>query len=142
MRSSAIAAFVADESVLAVIATIAGSAPPGNDFWIFWIVPTVAMPFGSASSPVCAVWMWSAGNASTTSTAADATAETSGCFRAGVRIADQKRFSPLGRRSRLRNGMRPFSTRSPSFESSAGSTVSEPSIATATTIIVAIPNDR
>ena len=38
--------------------------------------------------------------------------------------------------------MRPFSTRSPSFESSAGSTVSEPSIATPTTIIVAIPNER
>ena len=40
-------------------------------------------------------------------------------------------------RSRPRNGMRPFSTRSPSFESSAGSTVSEPSMATATTSIVA-----
>ncbi len=37
--------------------------------------------------------------------------------------------------------MRPFSTRSPSFESTAGSTVSEPIIAIATTIIVAIEND-
>ena len=35
------------------------------------------------------------------------------------------------------NGIRPFSTLSPSFESTAGRTVSEPSIATATTIIVA-----
>jgi hypothetical protein len=34
-----------------------------------------------------------------------------------------------------------LSTRSPSFESSADSTVSEPSIATPTTIIVAIEND-
>ena len=34
--------------------------------------------------------------------------------------------------------MRPFSTRSPSFESTAGRTVSEPIIATATTIIVPI----
>ena len=41
------------------------------------------------------------------------------------------------RRRRCTNGIRPFSTRSPSFESTAGRTVSEPSIATATTIIVA-----
>ena len=37
--------------------------------------------------------------------------------------------------------MRPFSTRSPSFESSAGRTVSEPSIATATTSIVPTEKD-
>ena len=37
--------------------------------------------------------------------------------------------------------MRPFSTRSPSFESTAGSTVSEPSMATATTIIVPTEKD-
>ena len=39
------------------------------------------------------------------------------------------------------NGTRPFSTRSPSFESTAGRTVSEPSIATATTRIVPTAND-
>ena len=38
-------------------------------------------------------------------------------------------------------GTRPFSTRSPSFDSVAGSTVIEPSTATATTIIVPMPND-
>ena len=37
--------------------------------------------------------------------------------------------------------MRPFSTRSPSLPSSAGRTVSEPIIATATTIIVPIEKD-
>ena len=37
--------------------------------------------------------------------------------------------------------MRPLSTRSPSFESTAGSTVSEPIIATATTIIVPTEKD-
>ena len=37
--------------------------------------------------------------------------------------------------------MRPFSTLSPSRPSSAGSTVSEPTIATNTTIIVATEND-
>ena len=45
------------------------------------------------------------------------------------------------RRRRCTNGTRPFSTRSPSLESIAGSTVSEPSIATATTIIVPTEKD-
>ena len=56
-------------------------------------------------------------------------------------MAPQKRLSPPVRRRRPRNGIRPFSTLSPSFESSAGSTVSEPSIATATTIIVPTEKD-
>ena len=74
--------------------------------------------------------------------AAEAIVEITGCRRTGSRIAPQKRLpSPLSRRSRCRNGIRPFSTRSPSFESTAGSTVSEPIIATATTIIVPIAND-
>ena len=38
--------------------------------------------------------------------------------------------------------MRPRSTRSPSFDSRAGSTVRDPSIAIPTTIIVATPNER
>ena len=38
------------------------------------------------------------------------------------------------------NGTRPFITRSPSLDSSAGSTVSEPIIATATTRIVPVAN--
>ena len=37
--------------------------------------------------------------------------------------------------------MRPFSTLSPSFDSTAGSTVSDPSTATATTTIVPTAND-
>ena len=57
------------------------------------------------------------------------------------RTAPQKRLSPLSCRSRCTNGIAPFSTRSPSFESSAGRTVSEPSTAIATTIIVPIAND-
>ena len=69
-------------------------------------------------------------------------AETSGRFNAGVRSVDQKRLSPCLRRNRPRNGMRPFSILSPSRDSSAGSTVSEPSIAIPTTSMVAIPNDR
>ena len=45
------------------------------------------------------------------------------------------------RLTRQRSGTRTFSTRSPSQDSIAGSTVSEPIIATATTIIVPIAND-
>ena len=56
-------------------------------------------------------------------------------------IAPQMRPSPSSRRSRWTNGTRPRSTLSPSLESSAGNTVSEPSIATATTVIVATPKD-
>ena len=48
----------------------------------------------------------------------------------------QKRDSPSRMARRLRNGIRPRSIRSPSFESIAGSTVSEPSSAIATTSIV------
>ena len=56
-------------------------------------------------------------------------------------IAPQIRPSPSSRRSRWTNGTRPRSTLSPSLDSTAGSTVSEPSIATATTVIVATPNE-
>jgi hypothetical protein len=59
----------------------------------------------------------------------------------GREDADQSRFSPAGRRRRPMNGIRPFSTRSPRRESSAGSTVSEPSMATPTTTIVPTAND-
>ena len=51
------------------------------------------------------------------------------------------RGSPSVRLTRQMSGTRTFSTRSPSQESMAGSTVSEPIIATATTIIVPIAND-
>ena len=89
------------------------------------LIISVGTPFGSESSPDWAVWICSTGNAMASSTAAAAVAEIAGCLSAGVRIADQKRFSPLWRRSRCRYGIRPFSMRSPSFASSAGSTVSE-----------------
>ena len=56
------------------------------------------------------------------------------------RIAPQNRPSPSARLSLQRSGTRTLSTRSPSQESIAGNTVSEPIIATATTVIVAIAN--
>ena len=54
---------------------------------------------------------------------------------------DQKRDSPTPRRPRPSNGTRPFSTRSPSQLSIAGSTVSEANTATATTRIVPMANE-
>ena len=44
-------------------------------------------------------------------------------------------------RRRPSSGIRPFSVRSPSSDSRAGSTVSDPIIATATTAIVPVAND-
>ena len=101
-----------------LIATTAALAPPGNASSMTWKACSSGWLFGSASSPLSAVWRCSAGSASTISTAAEATVEITGWRRTGRRIAPQKRLpSPLSRRSRCRNGIRPFSTRSPSFES-------------------------
>ena len=87
------------------------------------------------------MWSASVGIASAASNPAASAAATPGRRSTGVRTADQIRFSPAWRRSRPSSGTRPFSTRSPSFDSTAGRTVSDPIIATATTIIVAIEND-
>ena len=141
--SSEIACCVAGESVFASIATIAGERSPfENAFSIFFIVPTVGALFGIASNPLCAVWSCRTGAASTSRTPPEIAAATTGRRKTGVRIAFQNRFSPLSRRSRCRNGILPFSTLSPRRDSRAGNTVSEPSIAMPTTIIVAMPKPR
>jgi len=141
--SPTMACLVADESVFASIATIAGAATPFEKASSMrWIVGTVGALFGSASRPLCAVCRWNTGSASTISTPPASAAAATGCARVGLRIAFQKRLPPASFRSRCTNGIRPLSTRGPSFDSRAGSTVSEPSIATPTTIIVAIPNER
>ena len=75
------------------------------------------------------------------STAVDAIAETSGRRRTTPSTAPHTRPWPSSFLSRPRNGTRTFSTLSPSQERIAGRTVSEPIIATATTIIVPIAND-
>ena len=125
-----------------MIATSAALAPPGNASSITWNAASSGWLFGNASSPLSAVCRCNAGNARTRSNAVDATVAITGWRRTGLRIAPQKRLpSPLSRRSRCRNGILPFSILSPSLERIAGSTVSEPIIATATTIIVPIAND-
>ena len=130
---------VAGESVSALTATIAGSAPPGNAL----LDPVDRRDGRRRSRAASRARTARCGGAapappSRAARPRERPPRSTGCRSAGVRIADQTRFSPRSRRRRPMNGMRPFSTRSPSFESSAGSTVSEPSIATATTIIVAI----
>ena len=67
------------------------------------------------------------------------------------RMAHHRRRRPIAQTERprcrrlaracRRNGIRPFSTRSPSAERTAGRTVSEANIATATTVIVATANE-
>ena len=84
--------------------------------------------------------MWVSGSASTSSTLTPATIDTSGRRSTRSRIQDQTRDSPV-RRSGFRKGTRPLFTRSPSFDSTAGSTVSDPSTAIATTRIVPVAND-
>ena len=141
MRRSRTAAWSSGSDTSPAIATTAGVAPPGNAASMRLYDCTSSSDAGSASRPDWAGFRLSAGTASARSTAADATAETSGRRRTRSRIALQIRPSPSSRRSRPRNGTRTLSTRSPSQDSTAGSTVSEPTIATATTIIVPIAND-
>ena len=84
--------------------------------------------------------MWRAGIASATSTAPASTSETTGRFRTRSSTQPHARASPV-RRSGFMNGTRPLFTRSPSFDRIAGSTVSEPTTAIATTRIVPVAND-
>ena len=84
--------------------------------------------------------MWNTGIASTTSTLTAAIAETSGRLSTRSSTHDHARGSPV-RFSGFRNGTRPLLTRSPSFDSTAGSTVREPITAIATTMIVPVANE-
>ena len=79
--------------------------------------------------------------ARTISRPAAAAAEIAGWRSAGVRIRDQMLLSLAFHGWSLMIGTPPFSTRSPSQASSAGKTVSDPTTATATTMIVPVAND-
>ena len=78
--------------------------------------------------PGSAVCSCSAGAAIASSSPPASTTETSGRRSTRSTIAPQIRPSPSSRRRRWTNGTRSRSTLSPSLESSAGSTVSDPSI--------------
>src|ERR671937_358410 len=79
---------------------------------------------GYVSGPGCTIRSPSAGAASASSTPPATNTESTGRRRTRSTIAPQTRPSPLPRRRMC--GTRSRSTRSPSFESSAGRTVSEP----------------
>ena len=95
--SSAIACCVCGESMFGLDRDdrAARRSPFENAFWIFLIVPTVGALFGSASSPLCAVWRCSTGSAIDEQHAAGRWPRRSPGWRStGVRIAFQNRFSP------------------------------------------------
>lgn len=124
----------------ALTTTSAGAGLPGKAASIRWEVTTSGVPLGCDCSKVrLAVCMVTSGAASASSRPAASTAAASGKRSTGVRTAFQIRL-PLFRSfafSLCRNGTRPLSTRSPSIDSRAGSTVSEPSTAVITTTMVA-----
>ena len=91
---------------------------------------------GSESAPASPVRIPRAGRASATMASPATSSETSGLCSTTRITAGQNRPAPSLRRSRCTSGTRGRSIRSPSSESIAGSTVSEPSTATATTSIV------
>ena len=123
----------------ALIATCAGALPPGKASISFLSGSTSAILM--SSMPGLAVLMATAGSASVTSTAVEATAAPTGRRMTASSTGPQTRPRPSFEASRWRYGMRPFSTLSPSLASNAGSTVSEPIIATSTTIIVPTEKD-
>ncbi|CAM5235456.1 hypothetical protein SANTM175S_04891 [Streptomyces antimycoticus] len=121
--------------------TLAGSDPPGNasSMWLYAVTTGSRSP-NSWSMVRFAVFIPRAGTASAISAPLASASDSLGRRSTGPRTVRQTRLSPPPRRlARARNGNWPFSTRSPSSESSAGSTVTEPTIATATTIKVASP---
>ena len=135
-----IASLTAGDSTFgALTTTFAATCVPGNAaFMRLYVCKRFC---GYVSMLALAVWSWTAGTARATSTPAARAADRAGRRSTRSMIAPQKRPSPSSRRNRCTNGTRSRSTLSPSFESNAGRTVSEPSIATATTVIVAAPND-
>ena len=102
----------------------------------------IGRSFGIPLTPVLTVCRLKAGIAITTRTPVPSTREMTGRLSTRSTMADQSPASPRSPlRMRCLNGTRPQSTRSPSFDSTAGRTVSEPSTAIATTMIVPVAND-
>ena len=117
--------------------TWAGPGPPGNTCWMRLYVCRAAVFCGRSLTPGSAVCRRSTGTASATRTQAETVAVSAGRARVRSRIAPQTRLCPAGRRIRLMKGSCPRSTRSPSRASRAGSRVSDPMTAAATTSIAA-----
>jgi hypothetical protein len=118
--------------------TSVGVFSAGNAARRWSIACTAGMARESESLPGSETFIPSAGNASASSTAALASAEISGRRMTASTIRVQP---PRSRLKRPANGIRPLSTRSPSADSAAGSTDSEPSTETATTRIAPVASE-
>ena len=116
--------------------TSAGLGVPGNARSTARYAFTTGRLFGNESKPAFAVCMWNAGSATTTRPAAATSAAARGKRSAGRSTRFHTRDSPL---PRLRRRSEPQSTRSPRRPRSAGSTVSDPTIAMSTTRIAPKP---
>ena len=123
----------------ALMTTLAPISVPGNATLILLYV--VSMLWGKESMLGCAVCSCSAGTAIARSRPPARTAAATGRARTRSMIAPHTRPSPSAPRRRWTKGTRPRSTWSPSFDSAAGSTVSDPTMAIATTVIVASANE-
>jgi hypothetical protein len=113
--------------------TSAGAGPPGNTCWTRLYVCRAVVFCGRSLTPGSAVCRRSTGSASTTRMLAATLAVSAGWARTRSSITVQMLLWPAGRRSRPSSGSRPRSTRSPSRASRAGSRVSDPMTAAATT---------
>ena len=116
--------------------TSAGVGAPGNAAITCLYVCTIGSSFGMSVKLGSFVCIPKSGNAAATSNPAASAVETIGLRNTRSSTYPQKRDSPAACFRRPKNGTRPRSTRSPSFESAAGRTVSEPTTAQSTTSIV------
>src|SRR5262249_62426475 len=96
---------------------------------------------GSDVGPGTARWRLNAGIASVTRTPTDAITEITGWRSTGLRMRAQRPLSPAFHGIFEMIGRAPLSTRSPSQASMAGNTVSDPTTATATTMMVPVAKD-
>ncbi len=123
----------------ALTTTWAAAFSPGNAAVMRSNVWITGVSLGIASMPALAVCMPSVGSGERQQQAAARPPRTtSGRRSTRSSTAVHMRDSPRCAMRLPRNGMRPLSTRSPSLDSSAGRTVSEPIIATPTTRIVPV----
>ena len=126
----------------ALTTTVTGVLWLGNAAWMRSELRTAGISRDSDSVPGIEMCIPSAGIASATRIPPLMIAERTGRRSTRSTIRDQTPSGRWRRRRRFRNGSRPFSTRSPRAESTAGSTVSDPITDTATTRIVPVASEE
>ena len=114
----------------------------GNAAWMRSKLRITGMSRDRDSVPGREMCIPSAGIASATRTPALSSADSAGRRSTRSTIRDQIPFAGSLDFGRVSSGSRPFSTRSPSADRTAGSTVSDPSTETATTRMVPVASDE